>query len=349
MSNDLMLNDNGPMQLPAHLANINFGVTTDLVQGMYTGGNRIGLKGSRFRLVVNGIEEGVIPEPYLDVIILGAAPAVSRVYYGGKYVPGENSAPDCYSADGVVPADDVKNKQSDKCATCPQNVKGSKIVDGQKFKACSYFRRIAVMLAGDVQDRRVFRMDVKAQGLFGEGTVQEKNLNDYIKMVSTRGIDAGALVTRISFDLNSSVPKLLFKAVRFITEDEMEAVTALVSSDEVITAKTVSMSTIDHSTEEPTSGDDEPPAPQAATPAPQHAQAAPAPQRPQQAAPAPQRPQQAAPAPQRPQQVQRPQQATHAVQDSVPIPGKAQTTAAKPAVQEVATNEELDSILASLE
>lgn len=343
MSNDLMINDNGPMQLPAHLANKTFGVTTDLVQGMYTGGNRIGLKGSRFRLVVNGIEEGVIPEPYLDVIILGAAPAVSRVFYAGTYKAGENSAPDCYSADGIAPAEDVKNKQSDKCATCPQNVKGSKIVDGNKFKACQYFRRVAIMLAGDTQDRRVFRLDVKAQGLFGEGTPNEKNLNDYIKMVSTRGIDAGALVTRISFDLNSSVPKLLFKAVRFITEEEMEAVTALVSSDEVTSAKTVSMNTIDHSTEEPTSGDEPEPAP-AQTAAPQHAApATPAPQRPQRAA----KPQAAAP--QRPQQApQRPQQAAPAVQSNVPVPGK-QTTAAQPAVTEVASNAELDEILAGLE
>src|SRR5574337_2152746 len=340
MSNDLMINDNGPMQLPAHLANKTFGVTTDLVQGMYTGGNRIGLKGSRFRLVVNGIEEGVIPEPYLDVIILGAAPAVSRVFYAGTYKPGENSAPDCYSADGIVPAEDVKNKQSDKCATCPQNVKGSKIVDGNKFKACQYFRRVAIMLAGDIQDRRVFRLDVKAQGLFGEGTPNEKNLNDYIKMVSTRGIDGGALVTRISFDLDSSVPKLLFKAVRFITEEEMEAVTALVSSDEVTSAKMVSMNTIDHSTEEPTSGDEPEPAPAQTAAAP----ATLAPQRPQQAPPTvarqgPQRPQPQAPAPHRPQPqaVQRPQQAAPAVQSNVPVPGK-QTTAAQPAVTEVASN-----------
>lgn len=337
MSNDLIINENGPMKLPAHLANKNFGVTTDLVQGMYTGGNRIGLKGSRFRLVVNGIEEGVIPEPYLDVIILGAANAVSRVYYAGTYKAGENSAPDCYSADGIVPADDVKNKQADKCATCPQNVKGSKIVDGNKFKACSYFRRLAVMLAGDVEARRVFRLDVKAQGLFGEGTPNEKNLNDYIKMVSTRGIDAGALVTRISFDLDSSVPKLMFKAVRFITEEEMEAVTALVTSDEVNAVKTVSMATIDHSTEEPTSGDAPEPAP-----TPQRAAAPPTPQRPQQAT----KPQTAAPAPvQRPQAPQRPQTT---VQDNVAVPGKVQA-AAKPAVQEVASNAELDEILAGLE
>jgi outer membrane biosynthesis protein TonB len=107
------------------------------------------------------------------------------------------------------------------------------------------------MLGGDTQDRRVFKLDVKAQGLFGENTANEKNLNDYIKMVSTRGVDLGAVVTRISFDLDASTPKLLFKAHRFITQEEMWAVEDLVKSEEVINLKTVTMATLDLSGDEP--------------------------------------------------------------------------------------------------
>ena len=364
MANDLMISGNGPMQLPAHLAGANFGVTTSLMEGMFTGGNRIGLKGSRFHLVVGGVEEGVITEPYLDVIILGAAPAVSRVYYAGSYKNGENQPPTCYSADGIVPADDVKAKQADKCMTCPMNAKGSKIVDGQQFKACGYFRRVVVMLAGDVEDRRVFKLDVKSQSLFGEGNANEKNLNDYIKMIATRGVDAGAVVTRLSFDLNSSVPKLLFKAVRYITEDEMYAVQDLVTSDEVTNLKQVSMATLDVSAEEPTSGDEareEAPAPQA--------QRQPVQQRPQQTAqttqrpaaqapapaPAPQRQtvQKAAPAQQRPAQTAQQRPATQRpavqVQDDVPVTTQSRAAAPAPAVQEVGTDDELADILAGLE
>ena len=364
MSNDLLIQGNGPMNLPAHLAGANFGVTTNLMEGMYTGGNRIGLKGSRFRLVVNGIEEGVIQEPYLDVIILGAAPAVSRVYYEGAYKQGENQPPTCYSADGVVPADDVKSKQSDKCMVCPMNAKGSKIVDGQQFKACSYFRRTVVMLAGDTAERIVYKLDVKAQGLFGEGNATEKNLNDYIKMIATRGVDAGAVVTRISFDTDASVPKLLFKAQRFITVEEMNAVSDLVQSDEVTNLKTVSMSTLDASHEEPTSGDD---APVEEAPAAQQRPAAQTVQRPAQPAQRPaqaaQRPAPAAQTVQRPQAAQKPTQAAQpaatqrpvqtskpVVQSNVPTP---QRTVAKPVaepvVQEVGTDDELSELLASLE
>lgn len=170
-------------------------------------------------------------------------------------------------------------------------------------------------------------------------------------MIATRGVDAGAVVTRISFDTDSSVPKLLFKAVRFITEEEAAAVAELVQSSEVITLKTVTMGTLDTSTEEPTGGDRQEAAP-AVQAAPQRP-AKPAPV--QQAAPQPQRPQQAAkPAPV--QQVQRPQAAVK-VENSKPVPTaqrpapqRPQAAAtSQPPVQEVGSDDELADILAGLE
>ena len=381
MSTDILVpGNNGQLAIPDHLRGANFGVTDNLLEGMFQGGNRIGLRNSRFRLIVGGIEEGIIQENYLDVIILGAAPAVSRVFYSGTYNASENQPPACYSADGIVPAEDVKSKQADKCMTCPQNAKGSKIVDGQQFKACSYFRRVVLMMAGDIDDRRVFKLDVKAQGLFGENTANEKNLNDYIKMVSTRGVDLGAIVTRISFDLNASVPKLLFKAHRFITEEEMYAVQDLVQSDEVINLKTVTMSTLDMSTEETADQADqhqqdapaqeEPPqrqAPQQQRPAQQTQQKPAQQQRPAQTQqkPAQQRPQQTAqrqapvveddkPVPrqqatQRPQQTAQTQRPAQGQQRPAQAPARAPAPAPAPAPVEVMNDDDLGDLLASLE
>jgi uncharacterized protein (DUF4415 family) len=369
MSNDILVpGNNGQLAIPDYLRGADFGVTQNLLEGMFQGGNRIGLRNSRFRLVVGGVEEGIIQENYLDTIILGAAPGVSRVFYSGNYDPNENQPPACYSADGIVPAEDVKTKQADKCMTCPQNVKGSKIADGKQYKACSYFRRVVVMLAGDTQDRRVFKLDVKSQGLFGENTANEKNLNDYIKMVATRGVDLGAVVTRISFDLDASVPKLVFKAHRFVDPEEMYAVQDLVQSEEVINLKHVSMATLDMSAEETGAEADQ--HPQEAAPQTQQApaQQRPAPQQaPRQqaqraAAPAP------APAPQRqttvqidkdvpPPTRQAPQQAQRAPrqapQQATQRPAAAQQ-AARPApapapVQEAMTDDDLGALLDSLE
>lgn len=352
MAQELDLFSNN-MNLPAHLQGVDTGVTKALVAGMFTGGNRIGLKASRFRLIVNGIEEGVIEENYLDVIFLSAAPAVSRVFYSGAYRPGENTPPTCYSADGIVPNDDVKQKQNDKCATCPQNVKGSKIDNGNKYKACGYFRRGVVMLAGDVDDRRVFKLDIKSQSLFGESTATAKSFNDYVKVLETRGVDAGQVVTRITFDTDASVPKLLFKPQRYIDSDELTAVQDLVVSDEVRRVAEVNMGTLDVSGEEPTGGDEpqqerqqqEVPAQQTQRPAQtQQATQRPAPQQTQRPAPqATQRPAQQA----RP--VQRQQQAAPVIEDIPQQTQQAQQVQQNVPVQEVGSSADLEKLLDELD
>lgn len=339
MSNDIIEGPNS--QLPAHLQGIDTGVNTNLMAGVSQGGDRIGLKGSRFRLVVNGVEEGVFEENYLDAIILGAAPAISRVYYEGEYQPDKNMAPTCYSADGITPADDVHNKQSDKCATCPMNVKGSKVTNGRSIKACSYFRRVVVMLAGDTEKRHVYKLDVKSQGLFGDASSDGKNVNliDYIKKFNNRGIDMGVVVTRVSFDTDSSVPKLLFRASRYVDEDEMNAVQDLVGSDEVNGLSDVTMSTVDLSNEEPTGGDDEDEDTQAETVEPAKAQ------KPAKATPQKPKAQKTAKAaPQKPAKAQKPspKKAAPEIVDDEPMPTKNES------VQEV-DDSELDDILAGLE
>ena len=176
-----------------------------------------------------------------------------------------------------------------------------------------------------------------------------------------RGVDAGALVTRVSFDTDSSVPKLMFKAARFITEEEMHAVSDLVQSEEVINLKQVSMATLDASHEDPTGGDEEAPAP-APTPAPtaqkpaQQATQRPAATQQRPAPQATQRPVQTQQATQRPAATQqRPTQTI--VQDGVPVstrtttqrPAPTPAPAPEPEVQEVGSDDELSDLLASLE
>lgn len=325
MANELSLLDAGN-NLPAHLQGVQTKAMTALLSGVGVGGNRIGLKGSRFRLVVSGNEEAVLDENYLDVIFLSAAPAVSRQYYEGTYKAGEKKAPTCYSADGIVPAEDVKNKQANKCAICPQNVKGSKMADGQAYKACGYFRRVVVMLAGD-PDMRVFKLDVKSQGLFDEGNAKAKGLNAYLKALQTRGVDAGLVVTRLTFDTDSSTPKLLFTPARYVTAEEVRAVRELSDSEEVAQNALVSMATIDLSHE--TGGEEEAEEPaQEAVPAPAQKPATPAAPKPAVKPTAPPAKPKPAPAP---------------VVEDIPVEEPTQ------APVEVASNSELDDILSELD
>lgn len=264
--NSLILSPDQPLTLPSYLQGANLGVSAGLLATIGQGGNRIGLKGNRFRQIINGKEEGVWDENYLDVIILGAVPHISRVFYEGAYdQTGETkAAPTCYSADGIAPPDDVKQKQSLKCDVCPQNQKGSKIVNGNKIKACGFFQRLIVMLAGDLEGI-TYRLDVKSMGIFGDShpQVNKYNIRDFTKFITNRGVDVSAVVTRLSFDTDSSVPKLLFQPNRFITADEYAVVSEKVASEEVKQMLTINMTTVDLSGE-------------VADPAPTHQEAHPA-------------------------------------------------------------------------
>lgn len=260
MSTDMILNTNQPLAVPAYLQGANLGVSANLLATAGAGGNRIGLKGNRFRIVLNGKEETIIEENYLDVIIVGAVPHVSRIFYEGAYDQDTKTPPTCYSADGNAPADDVKQKQAVRCDICKQNQKGSKIVGGVKIKACGFFQRLVVMLPGDPT---LYRLDTKAMGLFGTSQPQANkyNLQEYSKLVSNRGVDVGALITRLSFDVDSSVPKLMFAAKGFITADDYAMVAEKVGSPELERMLTIDMQTVDISGE--ASDDDKPQATQA--------------------------------------------------------------------------------------
>ena len=272
MSNEMiLLNTNAPLNLPAHLQGQNLGVTAGILATLGAGGNRIGLKGSRFRIVVNGKEESVLEENYLDVIIVGVLPHISRMYYEGEYdQSGQTKAkPTCFSEAGDAPPADLPTKQSDKCDTCQWNVKGSKVVGNVKMKACGFFQRLVVMLAND-PDRRLFKLDIKSQGIFGDShaNVNKYNIRDYGKLLGNRGIDACTVVTRVSFDIESSVPKLLFTPAAFVDPASFEAVKEAVIGEEVKNLLKITMATVDLSGEEDAPAQEEP-----VTPPAQHTQA----------------------------------------------------------------------------
>jgi len=355
VAKELSLFEQPSDQLPAHLQGYSSGLTEELASSSFESLNRIGTKGCRFRQVVRGIEEGVWDENFLDVIFVKVQPKVSRRFYEGAYQKGadaKNAPPTCYSVDGVKPAEDVVHKQHANCDQCPQNVKGSKISeDGAKAKACSYFRRIAVIRAQD-ESGTIYRLDVTGGGIWGPSheKQQQYNLDDYSKALKSRHMDAGAIVTRLSFDTDSSVPKLLFRPMRHISEQDVEVINGL-DQEMLEQYREVSMKTVDISGE--TSVEDEAPpaaaAPKAQAPKPK---AAPkpalvveeeeeveeeAPPVVQKAAPKPV----AKPAPQKAAPVAAPKPVAAAAPKAAPK--------AAPVVHEVGNDSELDDLLAGLD
>jgi hypothetical protein len=252
MSNLVALfSNNTAMAVPSYLAAAGDSATNQLLGGLGEGRNRIGLKGARFRLIQAGQEVAIKDEPYLDVHILGANPYISRTFYSGKYDPTVKAPPACWSSDGIAPGKGVTSPQSAKCATCPQNEKGSKVYDdGKKGRACAFSKRLAVSLLGDT-DQIVYQLDVKSQSIFGDGVASKGlyTLSEYSKLLSARGVRAEGVVTRISFDTDSSVPKLYFTPQAFIDEATFVGIDKLSKSQEVKTMLEVTATSVDLSGE----------------------------------------------------------------------------------------------------
>ena len=182
------------------------------------GGKRISIKGGVFRLYSAGKEVAAIEERYLDVVIVAAAPKIGRVFYMKSY-DGEANAPDCWSGDGEKPSADASNKQAATCTDCQQNVAGS----GQgNSRACRYQQRVAVVLANDMEGD-VLQLTLPAKSIFGKEEGDNRPLQAYARFLlaqTPNPVDPSEVVTRLKFDTQSESPKLFFKAMRWLSDDE---------------------------------------------------------------------------------------------------------------------------------
>jgi hypothetical protein len=149
---------------------------------------------------------------------MAANPNVSRSYYEGTYQEGQSTAPTCWSNDGITPDSKVENPQADKCATCPQNIKGSGQGDS---RACRYSQRLAVVLENDIRGD-VYQLTLPAQSIFGSAENGKMPLQAYAKFLGSHGLPVTAVVTEMRFDTASATPRLTFKAVRPLEADELQ-------------------------------------------------------------------------------------------------------------------------------
>lgn len=205
------------------------------------GGKRISIKGGVFRLMSDGKEIASIDERHLDVVVVNAAPKVSRTFYMGKFEEGTASAPDCWSADGETPNATSANKQASSCATCPQNIAGSG--DGTS-RACRYSQRLAVVLANNIEGD-VMQLSLPAQSIFGKEEGDNRPLQAYARYMAAQGAGADMVVTRLKFDTRAAVPKLFFKALRWLTDDEYATSVERGQTKEAINAVTMTVAQVD--------------------------------------------------------------------------------------------------------
>ena len=187
--------------------------------------SRLSIRDSRFHIVSQDKIE-TLDETSLDVIIVGANPALAKQYYEGEFSPDKESyTPDCYSLDGVTPSINSASLQSYVCALCPQNSWGSRVTpQGHKVKACSDIKRLAVIFA-DKPYEEIYLLQVTPSSL--------KSLNAYQKTLSMRGIVPEICKTTLCFDEEVNYPRLKFKFSGFNNNNIQKYVDTILDSEEV--------------------------------------------------------------------------------------------------------------------
>jgi hypothetical protein len=237
MSDLALLNQN----LPAHLREVEIDETTKALMGSGGGMKRISIEGGVWRMMVNGKEVARNEERSMNVVIVAAAPKVSRTFYAGVYKKGVASAPDCWSADGEVPDAKAKAPQSKTCKDCPQNIKGSGQGDS---RACRFSQRLAVVLENDINGD-VYQLTLPSQSIFGEGEPGKWPLQTYAKMIGSKGVPITSVVTEMRFDTDSATPKLTFKPVKFLETNEFNVAVGKGKTGDAIKAITMTVAQAD--------------------------------------------------------------------------------------------------------
>lgn len=237
MSNVVAFN---PAQVPAFAKK---GELSTIAKALAGGGGQVGkrvsIKGGVFRLISDGKEVAAIEERYLDVVIVNAAAKISRTYYEGAFNPESPTPPACWSADGEKPDASIKVPQAPTCASCSQNIKGS---GNGESKACRFSQRLAVVLANDMEGD-VLQLTLPATSIFGKEEGENRPLQAYARWLAAQGIGPDMVVTRMKFDTKAESPKLFFKPMRWLTDEEHADCVKQGQTNDALKAVTVSYNT----------------------------------------------------------------------------------------------------------
>lgn len=211
---------------------------SDMSNGVMAGGYPIISYKGKVWHVVEGDTKTLVanedgdPKASIEVVLLKSNPNLSKLYYVGGYEEGSTAKPTCFSNDGIAPDSDSATPQAKKCAICPHNAWGSRVTEqGKKGKACSDLRRVAVAPTGDLERPMLLRIPA--------GTL--KDLSAYADTLNKRKAPYSAVVTRIAFDHSVAHQKFTFKAIRWLSVDEVGVVGGVQAGKSDIIGRIVGM------------------------------------------------------------------------------------------------------------
>jgi len=230
MTNAITLFDTA---LPSHFAE-GMDEDTKALAGKKGGSlRRLSIKGGVFREMIGCKEYRVSEDRAMNVAVVRVAPHNSRQYYAGSYVEGQAVAPTCWSSDGQKPDVEAKERQAPTCVQCPQNIKGSGQGEG---RACRFQRRIAVVIEHELARGEVYQLICPATSVFGDGENGKMPLQKYAHHLNSHNMPITKIVTEVRFDTSATQEKLVFKAIRPLTNEEFAIIKELRDSPEAIAA-----------------------------------------------------------------------------------------------------------------
>lgn len=214
-----------------------------------TGGNsrRISIKGGRFREMVGKEQVNVNSSGSMNVVVLKSS-KIGRTYFEGAYDPENPSGPTCWSPDSEKPSPDVPadKRKAASCHDCPMNIKGSGQGDS---RACRFSVRLAMCLEG--QYDKVYQMQIPATSIFGKATDGKMGMQAYARFLTEKKLPMIAAVTQMYFDENSETPKLYFKPVRPLADEEIKSCLEQAKTEEADRAVTMTVYQLETGDESP--------------------------------------------------------------------------------------------------
>lgn len=175
-----------------------------LGEGISSGFSIIGYKGKVWQLRHKGntyyfTDNNDMPLPYIDVVILGENPNITKTYYPqGTYTEDSNNQPTCSALNGDVPDPGVPIPQSPRCSNCKRNV-WTVLQSGQKGKECKDSKRLAVLLMPAMTEK-LLGAPLNDAVMLRVPAASLRPLKSYSDSLVHRGVHVpAAVITRITF------------------------------------------------------------------------------------------------------------------------------------------------------
>jgi hypothetical protein len=202
-----------------------------LADGISSGFSSLRYRGKQWTLQHGGKsysfrrDDDGTPLSYVDVVILGISPGLSKAYFGQEtWTEDSATGPICYSLKGDVPDPGVPIQQAKSCGICSHNEWITK-PGGGRGKECQDHKRMAVLLMPYMTKKMLSVPLLEPVHLkIPPGSL--KSLKLYSDELQQLGIPFASMITRVAFSTDKLF-QMTFKAVQALTDAEAPLVLPL--------------------------------------------------------------------------------------------------------------------------